>query len=48
MPAAYLMVAGGKDPQGMTSINVTPLGGGTSYSPAAYDAVAKAFSFTNI
>jgi hypothetical protein len=31
----------------MTSINVTPLGGGTPYSSAAYDAVAKAFYFAN-
>jgi hypothetical protein len=41
------MVAGGKHPQGKTSINVTPLGGGTPHSPAAYDAVAKAFYFAN-
>ncbi|KAL3812176.1 hypothetical protein ACHAXA_011862 [Cyclostephanos tholiformis] len=45
--AAYLMVAGGKHPRGSTSNIVTPLGGGTPYSPAAYDAVAKAFYFAN-
>jgi hypothetical protein len=47
MPAAYLMVAGGKHPRGSTSNIVTPLGGSTPYSPAAYDAVAKAFYFAN-
>ncbi len=41
------MVAGGRHPRGSTSNIVTPLGGGTAYSPAAYNAVAKAFYFAN-
>ncbi len=47
MQAAYLMVSGGTHPRGSTSINVTPLGDGIPYSPAAYDAAAKAFYFAN-
>ncbi len=39
------MVAGGRHPRGKTTNIVTPLGGSTPYSPAAYDAVAKAFYF---
>jgi hypothetical protein len=31
----------------MTPIVVTPLGNAMAYSPAAYDAVAKAFYFAN-
>ncbi|KAL3798885.1 hypothetical protein ACHAW5_004125 [Stephanodiscus triporus] len=45
--AAYLMVAGGGHPRGLTPINVNPLGGGTPYSQTAYDAIAKAFYFAN-